>query len=82
MGKRYQYGDEVLDFIKGGKPLHGIVKSVHRKLLSSTEENVRILTVWRVPYCLANLVGETCSGKNRSLCPCIFHFTLIDIYVY
>jgi len=59
MGKSYQYGDEVLDFIKGGRLLYGIVKSVHRKVLSSTEENVRALIVWTVPYCLANLVGET-----------------------
>ena len=67
-------------FIKGGKLLYGIVKSVHRRVLSSTEENVRTLTVWKVPYCLDNLAGETCSGKNRSLCQCIFHFTLIDVY--
>jgi hypothetical protein len=59
MGICYQYGDEVLDFIKGGKLLYGIMKSVHRKVLSSTEENVRTLTVWKVPYCLANLAGET-----------------------
>jgi hypothetical protein len=38
--------------------LYGIVKRVHRKLLSSTEENVRTLTVCRVPYYLANLAGE------------------------
>jgi hypothetical protein len=59
MGKSYQYGDEVLDFIKGGKLLYGIVRSVHRKVLSSTEENVRNLTVWRVPYCMAILAEET-----------------------
>jgi len=35
MGKSYQYDDEVLDFIKGGRLLYGIVKSV------------RTLIVWR-----------------------------------
>jgi hypothetical protein len=59
VGKCYQYGDELLDFMKDGKLLDGIVKSVHRKELSSIEENVRTLRVWRVPYCLANLAEET-----------------------
>jgi len=55
---RVKWGNVINTAIKGGKRHHGIVKSVHRKVLSSTEENVRTLTVWRVPYCLANLAGK------------------------
>jgi hypothetical protein len=59
MGKSYQYGHEVLDFIKVGRLIYSRVKSLHLKVRSSTEENLRTLTVWTVPYCLANFAGET-----------------------
>jgi len=55
MGKIYQYGDEILEFIKGVRLLYGTMKSVHRKVLSSTEENVRTLIVWRVLIAWQNL---------------------------
>jgi len=61
---RVKWGNVINTAIKGGKRLYGIVKSVRRKVLSSTEENVRTLTVWRVPYCLANLAGKHVPAKT------------------